>query len=651
MPLTASLLAASLALAAEAPAQAETRQPVHTYDSLALTPAGDRIASVDIVHPASGADDAHGVIVVRAAADGSERARFDPCPACTYSGLIWSPDGRTLAFLATDGAAGVVRVELWVEGAIRPLTTIQGVAHSPRFAPDGQSLALLATVAAKKKTGALEAGAAQVGEIGAAPDEQRIAVIPIATGRLRLVSPDDTFVYEYDWVPDGRAFVVTAAKGDGDNNWWIADLAVVDFATGSLRQILHPDFQIAAPRVAPDGKPVAFVGGLMSDFGATGGDLYQAPLAGGAATNLTPGYRGSFTEPLWRGGKLMASAIVVDRASLVALEGAVHEVRVLWSAPATAHAGDGDTGVDIAVSTNGSVMAAAVEDFTRAPALLVGPPRSPRVLSHGNDGIDHALDVRSLRWHTDAGDVQGWLVGPPTRIAGKQYPLIVHVHGGPSAAVLPLYGRDYSLYTTVAEWVGLGYFVLLPNPRGSYGQGEAYTRANIRDFGGGDFRDILAGVDAAENTAPIDDRRLGIHGHSYGCFITMWAVTHTNRFKAAIAGAGLSNWISYYGENGIDTWMLPFFGASMYDDPAAYRSVSPIETIKQAKTPTLLYTGETDVEVPAPQSFEFWHGLRAMGVPTELHVYAGEGHLIQKPEHVLDLRRRLPAFFARYLTP
>jgi dipeptidyl aminopeptidase/acylaminoacyl peptidase len=243
------------------------------------------------------------------------------------------------------------------------------------------------------------------------------------------------------------------------------------------------------------------------------------------------------------------------------------------------------------------------------------------------------------------------LVGPASRPAGKRYPMIVHVHGGPSAAVLPLYGTDYSLYTTVHEWVAHGYYVFLPNPRGSFGQGDAFARADIRDFGGGDFRDIMRGVDAALAKAPIDERRLGIHGHSYGGFMVMWAVTHTDRFRTAIAGAGISDWISYYGLNGVDTWMLPFFGKSMYDDPAAYRAVSPLESIKQVRTPTLLYTGEYDVEVPAEQSFEFWHGLRDAGVTTDLHVYAGEGHLIERREHIADLRKRLPEWFDRYLTP
>jgi dipeptidyl aminopeptidase/acylaminoacyl peptidase len=131
--------------------------------------------------------------------------------------------------------------------------------------------------------------------------------------------------------------------------------------------------------------------------------------------------------------------------------------------------------------------------------------------------------------------------------------------------------------------------------------------------------------------------------------MTMWGVTHSQRFKAAVAGAGIANWISYYGQNGIDQWMVPFFGATMYDDPAIYRAASPIETIKDAKTPTLIYVGERDVECPPAQSLEFWHGLRAMGTPTALVIYDGEGHSIRKPENQRDQRARTLAWFDRYL--
>jgi dipeptidyl aminopeptidase/acylaminoacyl peptidase len=648
--LTAITLAAALAVSANPSAPASPAAPVHTYASLAIAPAGDQLASIENQQSFTSAEMLHGPVIVRSLRDGHVLKAIDPCATCSYSGLAWSADGKALALLATDGAAGTVQILLAREGGVKTLATLNGVANTPRFSPDGRTLAVLATIAAKKKIGALEAGVPQVGDIGAAPDEQRIAVVPIGGGEVSFITPEDTFIYEYDWTPDGKGFIGTAAKGDGDNNWWLAELDAFDLTQGAPRQIAGPDtakYQMSMPRMAPDGRRAVFVGGIMSDFGPLGGEIFEVPFGGGTPVSLTPGFRGSFNSILWRGKQLYGTAVMVDRAALVAVDPAKRTTRTLWSEAVTANAAESS----VALSADGRLGAAVVEDFGHAPKIVAGPIPQMVAITHDNDALTVDLDVHSVQWKSDGLDVQGWLIGPARRPAGKLYPMIVHVHGGPSAAVLPLFGTDYSLYTTVHEWVQHGYYMFMPNPRGSFGQGNAFSRANIRDFGGGDFRDILRGVDAAEKIAPIDDKRLGIHGHSYGGFMVMWAVTHTDRFRTAVAGAGISNWISYYGLNGVDTWMLPFFGSSMYDDPAIYRAVSPLESIKRVSTPTLLYTGEFDVEVPAEQSFEFWHALRSVEVPTELHVYPGEGHLIQQPAHIVDLRRRLPEWFDRYLAP
>jgi dipeptidyl aminopeptidase/acylaminoacyl peptidase len=147
----------------------------------------------------------------------------------------------------------------------------------------------------------------------------------------------------------------------------------------------------------------------------------------------------------------------------------------------------------------------------------------------------------------------------------------------------------------------------------------------------------------------VDDHRLGVTGYSYGGFMTMWTVTQTGRFRAAAAGAGIANWISYYGQNGIDKWMVPFFGGTAYDNPAVYDRLSPIRYIKQARTPTFIFVGELDVECPPAQSLEMWHGLKAMGVPTSLVIYPGEGHGLRKPADEQDAEARTIAWFDKYL--
>jgi dipeptidyl aminopeptidase/acylaminoacyl peptidase len=256
------LISASMLLACIA--QATTRPVViRDHEALALAPAGDRVADVESLDPGNLSEEAHGAVVVHAA-DGKLIAQYDPCKTCKYSDAAWSPKGDALAFVATDATAGKTTLDVVDQGATRTVTTIAGVANTVRWSPDGLRIALLVTSGAHKKTGAIEAGAAQVGEIGVTEDEQRIAVVPANGGELKSVSPADTYIYEYDWTPDGSGFVATGAKGNGDNNWWIATLDYIDAVAGGVRVIAAPRMQMNLPRVSRDGETVAFVGGLMT---------------------------------------------------------------------------------------------------------------------------------------------------------------------------------------------------------------------------------------------------------------------------------------------------------------------------------------------------------------------------------------------------
>jgi dipeptidyl aminopeptidase/acylaminoacyl peptidase len=618
------------------------------FSGLTLSPSGDRLAVIEADDKDDAVDEPHRRVVIRTAAGAIERT-YDPCATCIYQDPTFSPDGRTIAFLGRDRKAGTTLLYLASGDDVALKTTIKGVAERPRFSPDGATLAVLVIEGAHKEVGATQAAAPQVGEIGENVDEKRIAVMPAkGAGDLRLVSPGDTFVYEYDWTPDAKGFVVTAAKGDGDNNWWVADLDHVDLAGGALRRVTKPTGQLNMPRVSPDGRQVAYIGGLMSDFGPVGGDVFLAPIGGGAPVDITPGFKGSFTGLTWRGGRIIATALINDKAAIVAVDPSNGHTKTLWSAPLSVEAGDGR----ISLNQRGDRIAAVVQDFEHPTEIAVGNLASFGLgarVTHENSALVPAGGARSVEWTSEGRTVQGWLLSPAGLAPDKTYPMVVLVHGGPSSAVTPNFPASGFRGGTIRKLLEKGYFVFMPNPRGSYGQGEAFTRANIRDFGGGDLRDILAGVDAVEKIAPVDDQRLGIYGHSYGGFMSMWAVTNSHRFHAAVAGAGIANWISYYGENGIDQWMIPFFGASAYDDPAIYEKLSPLTTIKTATTPTFIYVGERDVECPAPQSVEFWHGLKEAGVPTKLLILAGEGHGIRKPDHLKQLSDAELGWFDTYL--
>ena len=621
-------------LLASAPAYA-----AHKYEDLALSPKGEAVASVE------SDGDAHGAIVVRRAADGRVLRTLDPCASCSYSGLVFAADGR-LAFLSRDRAAGTVSLNVADSGGhLRTVATVKGLAEAPRFAPNGKRIAALVTLNATKETGATQAGARQVGEIGEASDEKRIAVFDVAGtvagDAVKPLSPAGRYVYEYAWTPDGKGFVASTAIGNGDANWWVATLDAIDAQTGAVRPIAKPGTQVRFPRISPDGKTVAYVGGLMSDYGSSGGDVWTAPFAGGAPINRTPDLKATITSLLWLKDGLRGTMLAGSDASLVRIDGK-GAVTSLWSKPVGLMAGD----AKVAFSLDGRAAASVVQDYEHASAVYAGSVAALGQITHDNDALPALVRARSVTWSNGGFTVQGWLLAPADADPAARAPMIVNVHGGPSAASTPNYIADGGI---TADLVKAGYYVFYPNPRGSFGQGEAFTAANKRDFGGGDLKDILAGVDAVEKIAPVDENRLGLMGGSYGGFMAMWVNTQTNRFKGIVSGAGLSNWISYYGINGIDQWMIPFFGKSMYDDPDAYWAVSAIRTIKNAKTPTFIYVGERDIEVPPTQSVEYWHALKEMGVPTSLVIYPGEGHRLRDPANSADMRKRTVAWFDKYV--
>jgi dipeptidyl aminopeptidase/acylaminoacyl peptidase len=347
--------------------------------------------------------------------------------------------------------------------------------------------------------------------------------------------------------------------------------------------------------------------------------------------------------------RILVTEYVGGGGAISELSLADNSARTIWKGEESFHAFGNFP--DFALAKDGKSNAVVRGTYNTPPEVWAGPVGEWKQLTSNNAGLAMTWGrAESVEWTNEGFNIQGWLVPPAKVEAGKKYPMVVLIHGGPSGVTGQEWPAGFGMSRAIIAALSTrGYYVFLPNPRGSYGHGENFTRANVKDFGHGDLRDDLAGVDAVIKKYPIDPNRLGVTGWSYGGFMTMWTVTQTNRFRAAVAGAGIANWQSYYGQNLIDQWMIPFFGASVYDDPAVYEKSSPIHFIKNVKTPTLVIVGERDAECPSAQSYEFWHALRALNVPTQLIIYPGEGHLFIKPENQADRMNQTVAWFDRYL--
>ena len=623
----------------------------HTFEQTTISPDGKKVAWVETLVGKDAAPDGNTAIYV---ADRDSSAAPKRITAASNSisraegSVAWSPDSKQIAFLSDAVKPG--QLQLYVSdlgGPAKSLTKVKGLLATPRWSPDGKTIAVLYTENAARAAGPLVAETPETGEIKDAFFEQRLALVDVATGSFRQISPADMYVYEYDWSPDSSRFAVIAANGNGDNNWYIASLYTLDAGPASqMKMIYKPPLQIANPAWTPDGKTIAFIAGLMSDEPSVGGDIYTIAGTGGEATNLTPDMKATANWLTWTPeGKIVFGETIEGDAAAAVLDPSSGRIDPLWRGQEQISAGS--WGTNLSLARDGKTSAIIRCSFSDPPEIWAGPIGYWRQITHRNASVKPAWgEAKSIHWTNDGYNIQGWLLYPRDFDPSKKYPMIVRVHGGPGAAVQSEWPHTGDFAFALA---GSGYFVFQPNPRGSFGQGEAFTRANVRDFGYGDFRDVLAGVDEVLRVAPIDPERLGLTGWSYGGFMTMWGVTQTNRFKAAMAGAGLANFLSYYGENKIDQWMIPFFGKSVYDDPEVYAKSSPITFIKNVKTPTLVIVGDSDGECPTPQSYEFWHALKTLGVETQLVVYEHEGHMFVKPEHQRDRIRRTVAWFDAHL--
>jgi dipeptidyl aminopeptidase/acylaminoacyl peptidase len=624
----------SSSIASRAATVLDSMPHAKTISEVAISPDGTQVAYIVdgqlSAKPTSGEESEHTISVA-----GNPKLRD----------VSWSPDSKKVVFIA-DLPGETPAAQVWTadrdgnNSAKR--AELKDYLQAPHFSPDGSIISFLFIEGMPRAAGPLQPMTPLAGVVNEKIYEQRIARIDLGTDHLTQVTPADMYVYEYDWTPDGQGWVVNAAHGNGDANWWIARLYFANAQSGELREIYKPKLQVADLRVSPDGRHVGFIEGLMSDEGSTGGDIYVVPIAGGDAHNLTPNFKASPSAIAWTSADQITFAENVDGNS------GFGQVNIVNGTPQTIWSGEefARPSSEAWASAPGRKMTTAIvrQSASSPPEVWAGAIGRWKQVTTLNAEVQPTWGkMRNVHWMNKSQRVQGWLMLPTDFDAKKKYPLIVNVHGGPSAACVSRWDER-----SMSPESLMGYFALCPNPRGSHGQGEAFTQGNVKDFGGGDFRDIMAGVDAISKQYPIDTRRIGIRGHSYGGYMTMWAETQTQRFAAAVAGAGLSDWLSYYGLNDIDEWMIPFFGTSIYEDPAVYDKSDPIRFVTKVKTPTLILVGDRDGEVPMEQSVEWWHALDTLHVPTKLVVYPNEGHAFIKPSDARDYSLRTLEWFEQW---
>lgn len=562
----------------------------------------------------------------------------------------WSPDGTRIAFLSDRSERGKQAVYVMPAAggeAVRAFDK-DGDMESLTWSPDGSRLGVLMTEpeTADEKKRQEERDDVRVWDTDY--KYQRLWVIDPSTQQGKCVSPPCRQVMSYAWSPDGMQVVIsTTATPNIDDTFKETDLAVVSRDGGEARGVCTPYSVAGDPVWSSDGRQIAWIG--PAGRVANGEHVYAIPCHGGDPVCLTPEFPGTVESlvSLTGGEQILVQASEGMHSALYALT---------WSGELTRlNCPDegGSIPMPVTASADGTRLAGIWERGSDAPDVWTWestPCSAPSRRTRMNCELEEAAigTSRVVRWSNGDGDeIEGMLFTPPGYEAGQQYPFIVQVHGGPTSR----WADEFT--ATWHDWAhalaGRGFAVLMPNPRGSTGRGPAFSNAIYQDVAGGEFHDMMTGVDAMIEHGIADPDRLGIGGWSWGGFMTAWTISQTTRFKAAIVGAGLPNMVSDNGIGDIPSANLSYFEKSPYEDPEPYWERSAIRYLSNVRTPTLILHGEEDRRVAMMQGLELYTGLKALGVETTFVTYPREPHGIMETNHQRDLINRVVDWFTRHV--
>jgi dipeptidyl aminopeptidase/acylaminoacyl peptidase len=615
---------------------------VRSISDLQFSPDGNRLAFV-VTEPAKGERRARHIWIYEKPS-GSVRqftysAKSDFLPR-------WSPDGKQLAFLSDRDEQQQVYTMRADGGEASALTKGKRGVKNFDWSPDGRQIAFLAPDAKTDAEEKKEKDKDDAHVVDKEDKHARLWLLTLETGESKALTEPKWEISEAVWHSSGTGLMLNATDHpeSDQNTKRIFFFRLPDMANGSgktvdaLMQVLAPRGPFGNIRIAADGKRMAFVG--CREDGPTPHDLILARHGEKGVQNLTGA---SVDRPVFdyrwsKDGGLFALVEDGFHTKFIAFtaEGALRDVAAI---PANPNA--------LGISDSGEVAFAGQTATTPQELWLWDQKNAPKQVSHLNDSWkEYTLSTPEFYKYKsfDSLEIEAALLKPIGYDGKSKLPLITLIHGGPTGA-----WQD-SIETWGQLLAARGYAIFYPNIRGSSGYGEKFIEMNRGDWGGGDYRDVMAGVDDLVARGIADPEKLAIGGWSYGGYMSEWAITQTTRFKAAVSGAGLSNLISEYGtEQGpsYDEW---FYGIPYEPEKVTgFLNSSPIVNLKNAKTPTLILQGDADPVDPLGQSQELYRGLKRYGVETELVVYPREPHGFNEEKHLLDRLNRILAWYDKHL--
>ncbi len=561
----------------------------------------------------------------------------------------WSPDLRRLAFLSERGGDAGAQIYLLnlLGGEPVPLSLHKAAVTDFEWSPDGRYIAFIAEEAQEKpKT-----------KPPVVADENfryaQLWLVEVATGQIKQLTKGRLHISALNWAWNSQQIVFTARSTPKlmDNpttevftvpvNW---QSATIDSA--SAMQLTKGNGAESDPHFSPDGRWISYLAHADGDS-TTGPDrIHIIPASGGEARVLAKEFDGYIRNHRW----VFDSQRFIFNAGL-GVNQQIYTMSIADQQPVAMTRSDG-VNTSFSVTMDGMNIA-FVHENPRVPseiALLAARIMVPVFLTQLNpQANEFALgQVETIKWKSNDGtDIEGVLVYPVGYQTGKRVPLLTYIHGGPEGAYTKSFNASWSAFPQI--YAANGYAVFMPNFRGSSNYGARFAQSNAKLVGKVDYEDILSGVDHLTKTGVADENRLAVAGWSYGGYMSGWIIGHTNRFKCAAYGAGLSNAVSYWGTADIVYQRERLHGGTPWEARKMFDEQSPLGYLTNAKTPTLIFHGEKDERVPLGQSQETYRTLKRLGVTTQLVVYPDQGHGLLVPSYQLDKIKREFAWIEKHV--
>jgi dipeptidyl aminopeptidase/acylaminoacyl peptidase len=621
--------------AGKTPLTAEAAINIHFLTDLQLSPDGTRLAFVVSEAPKVERRAQH-IWIYDKKTDGARQFTYS---SKSETNPRWSPDGSQLAFLS-NRAGDEQQIYLMNSSGGEAAARTKGKSSVKSFewSKDGKYIAYIAPNAKTEEDEKKEKDKNDARVADKDDKQPRVWLLPVESGDPKAITPANWEIKELAWMPSGQNLVVAATDHpESDQN--TDRILGVHVPDGEMIQLTAPRGPFGQIRVSPNGKTIAYIG--AREDGPSPHDLMMLPVENDAARNVSGlSLDRQILEYKWlRDGNLLAVAAdgVHTKFDTFAGNGTIKQINSTIPINPSAFAAS-DGGKAFFVS----------QTATQPQELFVWDQKTnPRQVTHINDAWNrYSLAIPEFYKYKsfDGQEIEAALLKPAGYNGKTKLPLIALIHGGPTGA----------WWDTVEVWGQLlaarGYAIFYPNIRGSIGYGEKFIEMNRGDWGGGDFKDVMAGIDDLIAKGIADPDKLAIGGWSYGGFMSEWAVTQTTRFKAAVSGAGLSNLISEYGTEQHPSYDEWFYGVPYESEKVAgYLNSSPFVHLKNAKTPTLILQGEADTVDPVGQSLELYRGLKRYGVDTELELYPREPHGFHEEKHLVDRLNRILAWYDKYL--